>query len=403
MASLRGVTVETDRVDPWTGLGMAAKGALALSSTFIAVGLLTLGPALPALQSRFAATANAPLLVQLIGSVGPPAFALASPFAGRLIARHGIRAVYQLSLVAFLILGIAPAATESAVSILALRILLGFAVAGVFTAGMAGIGRLPERQRHTMYGLSAFFGSGIAIAAYQLVGALAAESWRFAFLVNLLLLPAIPFAAFLPRDATGQRGRMADEAAKGDHSGVSPRLIFAAAVIGWAMVASSIYSPFYLTAKGITDPRRIGLILAVMALASLVASGLYGPLQRGFGTYRVMLAGMFIVAVGCLVLWLVGTAALAPVGLGIIGFGMGASGTAVYAFAVEQTGPRGNSGAATGMISFAIYLPQLLFPVVMGGLGKAMGPAAAYAIVAILLLIGAALLIARRTDILSHT
>ncbi|MDO7833476.1 MFS transporter [Sphingobium sp. HBC34] len=381
--------------DDWANLAIPAKGALALAGTFIAVGLFTLGAALPPLQADFATAPNVGLLIQLIGTIAAPVFALSSPVAGRLVARHGVRSAYLASLALFLAAGLAPILCNSLVAILALRVVLGFAVAGAFTAGMVGIARLPERQRHMMYGLSAFLGGGIAIFAYQIVGSFAAESWRLAFLVHLLLLPAAGLALFLPRNRVKADAPVAQARGAGLLAGVPPQLFLAAIFVGWAMVSSSIYSPFYLAAMGVADPGKIGFVLAIMAMGSLVGSGSYGFVQKFLGTSAMMLLGMAVTATGCAILAVGGTLPVAMIGLGMMGAGLGACGTAVYALAMEAIGASGNSGAATGAVSLALYLPQALFPMASGPLGAAFGPPAVYAMVGGLLATGLCLLVLR--------
>lgn len=387
MASLYEESPQATPVDEWASLNLAAKGALAIVGTFISVGLFSLGAALPPLQADFADQPNAALLIQLIGSVGAPAFALASPLAGRIVGRYGVRSVYLASVLIFTIAGIAPAVSDSLIVILAFRVLVGIGVAGAFTAGMAGIARMPEGQRHIMYGLTAFVGGGLAIFAYPLVGNLAAADWRPAFLVHLMLLPAAVMALFLPRHR--QTGGSSVAAAKGvgRTAGVPPQLLVAAAVVGWAIVSTSIYSPFYLAAKGVTSPERVGMVLSVMAMCSLVGSGSYGFAQKWLGTKFMVLLAMALAAAGCVLLFVGGGLPVIIVALGLMGAGLAMFGAASYALAIESIGLAGDPGAATGMVSLALYLPQVLFPVVAGIVGGAFGPPMVYAMLAVLLAI----------------
>lgn len=383
--------VPEGRHDEWQQLSLGGRAALALSSVFVAVGLFTVGGVLPAMAGDFASVPHAALLIQLIGSAAAPAFALASPLAGRLVGRFGVKALYGWSLALFLVAGIAPAAASSPHVVLVLRVVLGCAVAGAFTAGMTGISRLPERQRHQMFGIAAFLGGAVAIAAYQIVGSLAVQSWRAAFYVHLLLLPAAVLCAFLP----GGRGITAPAetppSSAGLLAGVPAALVVAATIVGWAMVASSVYSPFYLVSIGIAAPQRIGSILAVMAFCSLIGSGAYGALQSRFGTAKLMKTGMGVAAGGGVVLLTGGDMTTAMLGLGLMGVGLGLCGTAVYGLAVEMA-PDINGGAVTGLVSLAIYLPQVIFPTIAASIAAAFGAQVVYGLVAALLALGMAVL-----------
>lgn len=388
-------TAPAERADPWAQTSLAAKGALALASTFVSLGLFTIGAALPPLEAAFSSVANSALLIQLIGSIAAPAFAVASPIAGVLVMRYGVKTIYLASLALFLVAGAGPALCNSLVPILAFRILLGVAVAGGFAAGMVGIARLPARLRANMLGLSAFLGGGTAIFAYQAVGSLAAESWRLAFLVVLAMAPAAILALFLPG-----RSRLAGQVSDVAVAPVAPSrvpavLLIVAVFTGWAMVASSIYSPFYLSALGFTDPARIGSILAVLAFGSLAGSGTYGFFQKRLGTAGVMVGGLAICAAGCAVLALGQGQPFPMIGLGTMGIGLGAAGTAIYALAIELVGEGGDSGKAMGMLSLALYLPQVVFPLAAGLVAGASSPSVVYACMAALLVVSAVLVATR--------
>ncbi len=383
--------------DSWSHVGFSAKVALAFSGTFIALGLFAIGPALPVLQDHFSQVPNADLLVQFVGGIVPPVFALASPFAGRLVTRLGVRTVYLASLALFLLAGLGPMICSSLIQILPFRVLMGLGVAGAFTAGMSGIARLPESQRHNLYGLAAFIGGGISIVAFPMVGALAAQSWQLGFLACLLLLPIGFFALALPRHkGTRQASEKAVPRVAPRLGGVPPSLLLLAALVGWTMVGSTLYAPFLLASVGIIDPSAVGNMLAITSTFSLVGSGSYGLVQKLAGTRGVVLVSPVLCAAGGVIVFLASSSFLAMVGLSLISVGLSLFGSAAYAAAVETVGPEGDSGAATGMMSFAIYLPQALFPMLATAIGTRFGPASVYLMLAVLLTAGFALVASRR-------
>lgn len=244
-----------------------------------------------------------------------------------------------------------------------------------------------------MLSLSAFLGGAIAMFAYQAVGILAAESWRLAFLVGLVLAPAGVLALFLPDSGKISDAGPGDAAKPTTPAHVPSVLLIIAATIGWTMVVGSIYSPFYLASLGFTDPARIESPLSGLAFGSLAGSGSYGFLQKRLGTSGVMTAGLVLCAAGCGTLSFGRDQASAMVGLGIIGIGLGAAGTGTYALALETIGAGGNSGAATGMISLALYLTQVAFLLAVGALAASFGQAVVYAATAVLLISAVSLLL----------
>lgn len=391
MQNVEARAVQQGTAESWQSLPLGGLAALALSATFLAVGLFTIGGILPPMTEAFKGQPNSAMLIQLIGSVSAPSFALASPIAGRLAASMGVRRLYGWSLVLFLAAGLAPIMAPSLAIVLALRIVLGIAVAGAFTAGMAGIAQLPERQRHRMYGISALLAGVVAIGAYQIVGSLAAHGWRNAFLVHLLLVPAVACWPFLPKGHGNAEVVEVPDRTDGVLAGVPGILVLAAAAFGWAMIASSIYSPFYLVSIGVSDAPTIGTILAAMAFCSLAGSGSYGMLQGRLGTSGVMKLGMLTAAAGALVLFLGQTVPLATAGLGVMGLGQALCGSAVYGLAVELAKDV-NGGKVTGLISLAIYLPQAIFPTIAAIIAGAFGAGVVFGIVAALLLAATLLL-----------
>jgi len=370
----------------WANVGWLGKAALAFSGTFIAIGLFAVGAALPALQSDFHGGSTVAFVVQMVGGIVAPVFALSSPIAGKLVSRYGERNIYLASLAIFIIGGTGPAICSSLVEILLFRVLLGVGVAGAFTAGMSGIARLPESQRHFLYGFTSFIGGGICILAYPVVGILAKEGWRLAFLIHLILLPTALLAVGLPGRRKDSRVAVKVAASATRLGGGVPfRLLALATVIGWSMVGSTLYSPFLLASLGVSDPASVGTILGIAALCSLVGSGSYGFVQKLVGTRGMLLAAPVMAGTGCLVVAFSTIVPIAVVGFGFLAVGLALFGAAGYASAAEAIGPGGDSGAATGIVSLALYFPQVLFALLASPLGERFGPSKVYLLLAILL------------------
>ena len=390
------------RDDGWARLGLVPTTALVAAGTFPAIGLFSMGAALPAIEAGFAGTDNAALMVQIMIGMVAPLFALASPLAGRLVERYGVRTVYLVSLVLFLIGGLGPALCTSLWAMMPFRVILALAIAGAATAGYAGIARVPDRRRQVLLGMLNFAGGGISIAAFPIVGQLATQDWRLAFLVHLIVVPLALTAFALPgRSAPDESGAAhAGEPAKGGAlAGVPVGLLAISVVGGWAMVGSSIYAPVYLTSIGLSDPARIGTVLAVMAMCSLIGSGSYGFVHRFFGTRGMMLLGLVLAGCGCALVGASGTVAGVTTGLSLLGAGLAAFVAAIFAGAIEAIGPAGHVGAAMGIMNLAIFGPQIVFPPLANAIGLAHGPAMVYFVLAGLFAASIALVLAGRLGV----
>lgn len=377
--------------DPWSRVGVVGKAALIAIGPFVASGLFSMGSVLPRLGQEFASVPNAALLVQLIGSIVAPVFALASPLAGRLINRFGLRTVYMVSVVLMAIGGAGPALCNDLTAILALRVLLAIGVAGGLTAGMSGIARLPEGQRATVLGLNSFFGGAICLPLFPIVGMLAEESWRLAFLTHLILLVAIPLALALPGTSAAR--------VENAHSGVTTAkagllaglpviLAIVTALSGLAMVASSMYTPFLLASIGVTEPAKIGQLLAIMSLFSLAGSGSYGFMHKRLGTQPLLKLGLVSMAIGCLVIAIAPNVVTATAGMSLLAIGLAVYASSAYAAAIESAGSERAAPAAMGVLTFCLYGSQMAFPFISGQVGESAGPAAVFMLLAGLMVLG---------------
>lgn len=376
----------------WSNLGVVAKAALVAIGPFVSVGLFSMGAALPRLAADFSGAPGSTLLIPVIGAVVAPVFAVASPLAGKLIGRFGIRNVYVGSVLLMAIGGAGPALCSNLAAIVVLRVLLALGVAGGFTAGMSGIALLPESQRPTILGLNSFVGGGICLPLFPLVGALAQTSWRAAFPTHLVLLPTILFALALPAGRTqGAATNGAVPVRRGVLAGVPVVLAVITTCAGLAMVSSSMYSPFLLASIGITEPSQIGQILAVMSLCSLAGSGSYGFVHRRFGTASLLKAGLALMSLGCLVIGLAPGLPVAMAGMGLLGMGLAVFAASAYATAIDSVGPTGNAPSAMGVMTLCLYGSQMAFPFITGSLGVASGPASVFLLIAALMALSLAL------------
>ncbi|HZU65233.1 MAG TPA: MFS transporter [Novosphingobium sp.] len=345
---------------PTTLAGLLACGLLP------SIGLFAPGLVLPAMARHFAASPQAPLLTELVGTLASFAFALGAPLAGRLVARRGGRAVILPGLVLFALCGTLPALLDDLWLILAARAALGLALAGIFTGALSGIASLPESQRARMFGGFSMAGSAAAIALFPIVGLLGHASWRLAFLVHLVALPVLLLAIALPPAL----GRAAPAAAR--HGPELPlnapllnapllRLLAVAAIVGMGMLVGPICAPLYLAGLGVSDTRVLAIPATLGSIASVFASASYGWLHPRIGPGGITLLAL-----------LVSTAALAIAGssgdvLVFCAMVVVQSATvALMAPNISATAlacsPPDRSGEAMGLANGMMFGAQLAFP-----------------------------------------
>lgn len=344
-------------------LGMGAQAGLLACGLFTTIGLFSPGLILPQIEKTFASTPHVELLVQLIGAIASFSFAVGAPFAGALVSRLGCRRVILPSLILFAIAGTAPALLDSLWAILATRILLGLALSGIFTGGLAGIGSMAENRRARMFGWYSVVGGATSIVMFPVIGIMARSGWHLPFVIHLLAAAIVPLAALLPREL-GQVSR--DGTASGGPSGslFGPAMIgllIMSILVGMGMFIGPMYAPLYLSSLGISDTRLLAIPVTLGSIASVCASGGYGFLHRKLGIAGVSAVGMLTMA---LALAIAGTTTAIPLFTFaiIIHSGM----IALLAPHVSATAlalsPAGKGSQAMGLANGVMFGSQLLFP-----------------------------------------
>jgi MFS family permease len=375
-----------------TDIGLLGKASLVLSGTFIAVGLFSIGPLVPRMGAAFAHTPQA-WLVLWVASIGSPAFAMASPLAGNIVARLGYRRVYLVSILLFTLAGALPTLLGDLRAILFLRLLLGISVAGALTAALDGIGCLPEGERATLFGLQALFGSLSAVLVYPVVGVLAQTSWHLPFVVNLFGLAVLPLALGLPHNLSRDAPATETASRHGLLAGLSTSLCLFAGAVGVAMFSLQMVAGFYLASIGIPDPAKVAVPLTAMAIASMLAAGTYGFTHRLLGTTATFVMATTIVGLGLLTCGTAQTLPLLTCGAILMGGGIAICCANLYSAASEQSA--GASGPALGVINGTIYLAPVVLPLTMGPISARLGAGGVFLVFAVIMLASACCFAAR--------
>src|SRR6202789_3442157 len=216
-------------------LGFPGLIALLGSNVLVFLGLFSLAPLLPALKAHFGDTGNVDLLTQLVGATAGSAFALGSLFVGRLITRFGYRGVYIASLFAFAAAGAVAPIFGNLYAIIATRVIVGFASAGIVNAALVAIGRLLPAPARTL-GLQVTIGSVVGIVGFPLVGQLARLDWRLGFETHLFALLFVPLALTLP--IVGQTDIQRESSVRG--RGVGALVLSTAIFVGMVIFIGTI-------------------------------------------------------------------------------------------------------------------------------------------------------------------
>jgi len=353
-------TAETPGGNGSTVKGGAIVVLLLASSLTVLAGTLV-APGLPAMRIAFAAQPGADLLVRLVLTMHALGVVVGAPLAGLAIDRVGRRFVLLVGLLVYCLGGISGLWLPTLPLILAGRLVLGIGVAAVMVAATTLIADLASGEaRGRLMGVqAAFMGLG-GIVFMVLGGWLSDISWRWPFAVYAIgfgLVPAVLLA--LPADrphvqTTQARVRLPR----------SVLLVSAAALVGMLFFyLVPVQLPFLLDHRMAADGMRIGLSLGLMTVVSSTSAFLYSRIQRRLGSAGVLVLTFAMMVPGLAVLGWAGSWSGVIAGLVVFGAAVGLLMPNSNLW-TSQLVPASQRGKALGFLTTAIFLGQLLSPLV---------------------------------------
>lgn len=257
-------------------------GTLLLATTLVALSGGIVNPILPAIESAFPNVPNAGTLAQLVSTLTGLIIAIFAPIIGVLVDRYGRKRILVGSIIIY---GIGPTSAyflDSLYLILATRVFLGIAVAGIMVSSTTLIADyFSGKRRETVMGWQGAmmpFGAAVAMVAG---GVIADLNWRTAFLTYLvafLMLPLVVRYIDEPDIDTSDGGASLPSAAEIRDILSGLPLAFLAGVyltmligmIGYNQINVEI--PFYLQTVTSVSGTMTGIaIAAVSVVAGLVS------------------------------------------------------------------------------------------------------------------------------------
>lgn len=345
-------------------------------------------------------------MISLALNAGLVMTGLATPFAGRLMDKYGIRAI---TLPAIILFAIATAAV-SLVSTSPVVFILLYAVMGLAAAGQTplpyskAIASWFDKRRGLALGIAiAGVGLGAAVVPKFTLMMMQHFGWRGAYLGLGLLIAAlaIPAIVFLVRERPVSKKN--DVAHLPEARGLSGReaigsrvfWVMAVAFFGVAMAANGTIAHVVplLTDRGITAEVATSA-LAVAGLALIAGRLLSGYLMDRF--FAPYVAAVFFLAplIGIVILLQAESAQMAAAGTVLVGVGLGAEVDLIAFLLTRYLGNR-SFGEIYGYFFAIFMLGSGLGPMVMGVMYDWMGSYNTVMLVFIAMLCLSILLIAR--------
>lgn len=176
--------------------GTAQGIVLITTPVFALLGGVLLAPLLATMEADFHGSHHATVLVPLLLTAPALCLALFSPLAGVLSDRIGSRRVLMWALALYCVAGTAPMYLQTLDSILASRLIVGIAEAGVVTGATALLSSYFSGDRfHKWVAYQTMLAPWIAAVIMPISGLIGDSSWRLSFGIYALSLVALMAAA----------------------------------------------------------------------------------------------------------------------------------------------------------------------------------------------------------------
>jgi ACDE family multidrug resistance protein len=371
---------------------------LLLASTLGPMAGATIMPVLEAIRHDLGVSGTA---AGLIITTHGLAIALASPLAGWLIDRWGVRLPLATGLIIYGLAGGAGVLTSSYPALIASRAVFGIGAALVFTGSTVALLALyqgPARDR--VMGWRTGFTSLGGLAFPLLAGALGTlMSWHAAFGIYLV---GVPVGLWALRAVPGGRRAHAIASAAGNET-MLKLLARSRALVGvyafmftlMVMIYSvAVFLPQRLGELGIEAPILVSAFLLGMTATSTAVGFAYSRIRAGASYLAMMRFAATTWVVAFLILGMAAEPFLIAVATLFLGLGNGVLLSALTVLIAELV-PESALGRATALQSTVIFLGQFVSPLLIGPvmsstsitMGYLVVAMAAAAVLAVLLLI----------------
>jgi MFS family permease len=321
-------------------------------------------PALAEIRTAFADVENVKLLTQRILTIPAIVIVLGAPVAGWVVDRVGRRPTLVISMVLYVLAGTSGYYLHELSHLLLGRAFLGVAVAGTMTAVTTLAGDyFTGAQRRRFLALQ---GASMAAGGVVLIGTaglLAAQSWRYPFLIYLLAVPLIPLVlAVLPEPDRAARQDGAQQGPVASAPVATLALIYFVAFFGMMIFYSlPTQLPFHVgTTLGGTG-RETGLAIATASFFGVLSAGCSAPLKRLLSFPAIFALLFLLEACGYALIGRADSYATLYGGLVLFGLGFGLLMPNVNLWLLGAA-PAHIRGTLAGLLTTSVFLGQFISP-----------------------------------------
>jgi MFS family permease len=297
-----------------------------IGGLMVSLALIVIAPVLPQIEHALAHTTGEKLLVKMLVPFAGTAMIVGAPLTGFLVDRLQVRTVLVGNSLLLAIAGTAGFYLDNLYVLLATRLFVGVAAAGMATLSMTLINtRLHGLARARWMGFHISVAMLGSLIVFPAIGALGELGWRWPFLIYSVGLPIALMAVLFLHDGPARltQGTPETVADRNPFRWFPLRLLPLALVVGSVTYLPTVYLPFVARASGLSSPSAIS---GVMLADSLIGAGMaliFGWSQRRLSSSAAFIVSFSCTGVGMLIVSLAGNFLGVIAGMLVFGFGIG--------------------------------------------------------------------------------
>jgi len=337
------------------------------------MAIIALAPALPTLMQHFNYLPNFQVLVPMLLTAPALCIAILSPFAGRLSDLFGRRRLMLIAMFLYGFGGIAPFFLDNFWAVMTGRVLLGIAESFILTIGNALLADyFPEKERPKWLSIQGIVGPFLAALIMFGSGFLAAKGWQWPFIVYALAFP-IFFAAWRYIWEPVQKKESGHVAV--DMKTFPWRTVLWISIV--TIVTSILYYVFIihfsllLTASGITNEGRIGVISSIVSITVPLGAYIYRRLSAR-SIYFLLLVIYVLMGIGYIGISITNDEKMIMVAAFIQQTAVGMTVSSLVAWALMNLPPE-HRGLGMGIWGASFFVGQFVNPLVIGLINRYSG------------------------------
>ncbi|CAN7444565.1 MFS transporter [Massilia sp. LjRoot122] len=254
------------------------------------MAIIALTPTLPTLMAHFKDVPNPQLMIPLLITAPSACIALFAPGAGLITDRVGRRNLMLWAMALYGVGGFIPMFIDNFWAVVAGRVVIGIGEAAVLTvANTLMADYFDEKERHKWLMLQGMVGSILGSVTIACSGYLASLGWQWPFVVYGIAFPILVASWFYLYEPQARSAAQLEQAARAPAGRfpywVAICICAVTIVLGIIYYVQVIHFSVLLKELGVSDPKSIGLAMAIPSIGVPIGSVLFKLTARyGAGT-----------------------------------------------------------------------------------------------------------------------